>query len=272
MRYLGVDLAWGPRGRTGLALVTADGTLTEATRAGGDDEILAWLAARAHGPCLVAFDAPVTVRNRSGSRRCERLVGRYFGASHASCHPVSRARPLFADGGRALRLARTLDLDLDLDPDPAAAGPRRAVEVYPHPAIVSLAGLPSIIRYKRKPGRDLAFLRSEMIRLLAVIESLAGHPAPVRVRGCPDWERLRRSVTAAAAKADLARAEDAVDAVVCASIARIAVACPGEVRLLGTAADGRILTPVTAAVAARIDADGTACAWHPPAAEMRSLP
>jgi predicted RNase H-like nuclease len=261
VRYLGVDLAWGSRGRTGLALVTADGTLTEATRADGDDEILAWLAARAHGPCLVAFDAPVIVRNRSGSRRCERLVGRYFGASHASCHPVSRASPLFADGGRALRLARALDLDSD----PAAASPRRAVEVYPHPAIVSLAGLPSIIRYKRKPGRDLAFLRAEMIRLLAVIESLAGHPAPVSVRGCPDWERLRQSVTAAAAKADLARAEDAVDAVMCASIARIAAACPGQVRLLGTSADGCILTPVTAAVAARIDADGTACAWHPPA-------
>lgn len=258
MRYVGVDLAWGQRGTTGLALADGRGVLREAVRAGPDAEILAWLARATDGPCLVAIDAPIIVRNATGSRPCERLVGRYFGAYHASCHPASTSRPVFAAGTRAQKLAGALGLEVD----PASTAPRRAVEVYPHPAIVALFGLGSIVRYKAKPGRDLASLRSETLRLLGLLESLRQHPVPLHPHGCADWRRIRAEVAGAVTKAALRRVEDVIDAVVCAYIAAFADARPDRVRVLGDVEHGYILTPVTGPIAARIDADARAAAWQ----------
>lgn len=251
MRYVGVDLAWGQHGLTGLATVDEQGQLLEMTQARTDSEILAWLEPLTARPCLVAIDAPIVVRNAAGSRPCEKLVGRYFGRFGASCHSSNTANPAFAAGTRALRLAEGLGLDID----PGSAAERRAIEVYPHPAIVVLFGLPSVLRYKAKPGRDVALLRTELLRLLAFLEDLDAGEVPLRVHDCAAWRQVRRSVEVSAAKAALGRVEDSIDAVVCAYIARLADACPGRVRVLGTVSDGYILTPVTPSIAARIDAD-----------------
>jgi predicted RNase H-like nuclease len=251
VRYIGVDLAWGPNGRTGLADVDGQGRLADAIQVHADAEIRAWLAPRVAESCLVAIDAPFVVRNATGSRRCERLVGRYFGAYHASCHAANTSNPLFAGGTRALRLAQALNLDID--PDSTAS--RRAIEVYPHPAIVALFDLPSIVRYKNKPGRDLRQLRTEMLRLITLVESLEDASVPLQVRDSPAWHQIRRSVETAASKADLGRVEDSLDAVVCAYIAILADLCRNSVRVLGTLDDGYVVTPVTARLAAQIDAD-----------------
>lgn len=252
MRFAGVDLAWGQRADTGLAVVDGQGRLLAASQVRTDEEILAWLAPATAGPCLVAFDAPLIVRNPSGSRACERLLGSYFGAMGACCYPASRASPLFAAGPRALRLSHALGLD----PDPASGASRRAIEVYPHPAIVALFGLPSVLRYKPRPGRDLALLRAELLTLVTLLESLASRPVPLQVAACPDWPLLRQAVASAPTKAALGRVEDTIDAVVCAAVAQLAALCPAEVRVLSGPDGGYIVTPVTPALAARIDAAG----------------
>jgi predicted RNase H-like nuclease len=251
VKYVGVDLAWGQNGMTGLAAVDEHGQLVEVTRARTDGEILAWLEPVTAGPCLVAIDAPIVVRNATGSRPCEKLVGRYFGRYGASCHSSNTANAAFAAGTRALRLTSGLGLDID----PGATAERRAIEVYPHPAIVVLFGLPSVLRYKAKPGRDLALLRGELLRLLAFIETLEAGEVPLRVRDCAAWRQIRQSVEVSATKAALGQVEDSIDAVVCAHIARLADARPGQVRVLGTVSDGYILTPVTPQIAATIDAE-----------------
>lgn len=252
IRFAGVDLAWGQRADTGLAVVDVRGRLLAAAQVRTDAEILAWLAPVTAGPCLVAFDAPLIVRNPAGSRACERLMGSYLGAAGASCYPANTGNPLFAAGPRALRLSQALGLDTD----PAASTPRRAIEVYPHAAIVALFGLPSVLRYKPRPGRGLALLRSELLRLLTLLESLATRPVPVHVEACPDWPRLRHAVRTAPTKAALGRVEDTIDAVVCAAVAQLAAVSPAQVRTLGGADGGYIVTPVSPALAARIDAAG----------------
>jgi predicted RNase H-like nuclease len=251
VRCVGLDLGWSSGGVTGLAALDEDGWLAAVARLHADQEIIDWLAPRTEGPCVVAIDAPIVVRNATSSRRCEKLVGRYFGAYGASCHPANTNRPSFANGTRALRIAEALDLDID----PVSLSDRRAVEVYPHPAIVALFDLPSIVRYKNKPGRSLERLRAEMMRLLDLIESWQDASVPLRVRGAPDWTRIRDVARAAPTKAALRRIEDSVDAIVCAFIALFANARPEAVRVLGTVADGYILTPVTTRIAAQIDAD-----------------
>jgi predicted RNase H-like nuclease len=247
--YAGVDLAWGDRGTTGLAVLDEDGRLRDVTAARSDQDILAWLRRWTAGSCLVAVDAPLIVTNPSGRRVCEALVGRYFGRFHAGCHPSSTARPGFADGGRAHRIARAAGLDVD----PASTASRRAIEVYPHPATVVLFDLPAVLRYKAKAGRDLGLLRAEMLRLVGFLERLAGADVPLQVDASPRWQAIRHAVEHASRKSHLRAVEDSIDAVACAYIAAYADRAPDQVRVLGNARDGYIVTPVTAALAEEID-------------------
>ncbi|WP_237706883.1 DUF429 domain-containing protein [Kribbella flavida] len=242
-------MAWGRRGVTGLAVADATGRLLDAAVRRTDDDILAWLRRWTGGPCFVAFDAPVIVVNPAGHRPCERLISQYFGRYGASCHAANTAGASFVDGSRAVGLVEALDLDLD----PTSTSPRRAAEVYPHPALVALFDLPRVLQYKAKPGRDFHHLRSEMLRLAEYVESLATAPTPLHVKTCDAWHNLRTGLAQATIKADLKRVEDTLDAVVCTYIALYAATNPTEVRYFGDPATGQILTPVTPALAARFD-------------------
>lgn len=212
MRYIGVDLAWGQKGTTGLAVLDEDGTLLDVTSGGSDEDILGWLSPWVEGACLVAIDAPLIVNNPTGHRPCDRLIVRHFGRYQAYCHAVNTSHGSFADGSRALRIAQALELDID----PFSSGARRAVEVYPHPAIVALFGLPRILRYKAKPGRDLDLLRSELLVLIGLLDGLSVAEVPLYAGQHSSWQRIGHAVRSATRKVELARVEDSIDAVVCA--------------------------------------------------------
>jgi len=247
VHFVGVDLAWGQKNLTGLAVLDTTGRLLAATQAKADDEIIDWLTPWTTGPCLVAIDAPIIVNNPTGNRPCESLVNRHFAKYHASCHSANLSKPHFANGTRALRLANALGLTIDAGAD------RRAVEVYPHPAIVVLFDLPKILQYKHKPGRDLDHLRRELLRLLDHLEGLAVASPPLLLRQSADWHRIRRATEQAQRKVDLARVEDSIDAVVCAYVAAYSEANPTAVRTMGDVDTGSILTPVTSDIARQFD-------------------
>jgi predicted RNase H-like nuclease len=237
---VGIDLAWGPHGRTGLAAVTVDGTLTAMDTVATDAEIEQWLSAHTSGACIVAFDAPLVVRNASGMRDCERQVSRRFGSRQASCYPSNRANRNFADGGRAWNLATRLDLDTALKP----AGDRRAIEVYPHAAIVSLFNLPTVLRYKKGRGRTVADRQSELLALLDHVESLSDATPPLRVAASAQWRSSRGVVEDATRPMHLNAIEDAVDAVVCSYVALLMLGDPARVESFGTEEDGAIMVPL----------------------------
>ena len=235
MYYVGVDLAWGERNPTGVAAVDPDGVLRHAGAAGSDDDVLAQVAPFVDGPCVVAFDAPLVVVNPSGNRPCEAALNRDFRRFDAGTHPANTGLAWFADGGRAARLASALQLDLD----PRSTSARKALEVYPHAASVALFGLAKTLKYKQKTGRDVAGLQSELLRLMDFIEGLDD----LTVTGSADWLALRTAVAHATRKSELRRAEDPVDAVLCAYIARYATARPDDVTIYGDPATGCIVTP-----------------------------
>ena len=86
---------------------------------------------------------------------------------------------------------------------------------------MALFRLARTLKYKAKPGRGLEQLKSELLLLMDGLENLAhGREVgvPLLVDG-PEWVELRRQVVAAQRKADLRRAEDPIDAVVCAYVA-----------------------------------------------------
>ena len=86
MHFVGVDLAWGERKPTGLAVLDDGGRLVHVSAAGSDEEIRAALAPYVEGDCLVAIDAPLIVRNATGNR-----PGR--GRAQPRLRPLRRRRP-----------------------------------------------------------------------------------------------------------------------------------------------------------------------------------
>ncbi len=205
--HVGIDLAWGTRSRTGLAVVDDAGRLVASGVVRTDEEIDAWLSAHAPAPLVVAVDAPRVVPNDTGQRVCERDIGRAFGRYGASAYPANRTNPLF-DPPRGQALAQRHGWSLDPD---APVGGERAVclEVYPHAALIGLFELPQRILYKKGPDREVGFAR--LVGLLGSVPELG-------LADSDRWQEIGRLV-AAPARGDLTRIEDEIDAIVCAHVA-----------------------------------------------------
>lgn len=231
MHYIGIDLAWGSKNPTGLAVLDAEGALVHLATVHTDEEIRESLAAYADGPCLAGIDAPLIVTNPTGSRVAEQELNADFRGFEAGAHPSNTGKPEFANGTRGARVARMLGLDMN----PASGRARRAIEVYPHPATVVLFGLTKTLKYKAKPGRTLDSMRSELLTLMGHIERV--------VRTDQTWQALRARVETATRKVDLRHAEDQVDAVVCAYVALFADRFPERVTIYGSFELGYIVTP-----------------------------
>ncbi|WNB86097.1 DUF429 domain-containing protein [Cellulomonas sp. ATA003] len=231
--FVGIDLGWSSGG-TGLAAVDDTGRLTASARVRTDDEIDDWLTAQHGHVAVAAVDAPLVVPNETGQRVAERLIGRTFGAFGASAHTSNRARFGGADA-RAMRLARRFGWDVDPSTSPADATGGVCIEVYPHPAMVGLFGLDYRLDYKkgnaarRSPG---------FAQLVGHLESVPELGLP----GQPRWEELRRTV-AAPRPGDLNRAEDELDAILCAHLAWLWAHRPGDLHVYGDVHEGYIVAP-----------------------------
>jgi predicted RNase H-like nuclease/ppGpp synthetase/RelA/SpoT-type nucleotidyltranferase len=259
--HIGVDLAWGVKRPTGLAVVDASGRLVHLSTVLTDEEILAALAPYAAGECMVAIDAPLIVTNPKGNRPAEAALNRDFAKFDAGAHPANTGKPEFRGIPRGAALCQAMGLDMN----PRSGRKRRAIEVYPHPATVALFRLGRTLKYKNKPGRDLEGLRSELLTLMGLLEGLsaaepplrlaapesdsAGHEPPVTDAADaadatgPGWAELRRRVETATRKSELRVAEDQVDAVVCAYVALFAATRPADTTTYGDFETGYILTP-----------------------------
>ncbi|RYU10180.1 DUF429 domain-containing protein [Nocardioides iriomotensis] len=242
MHFVGLDLAWGTRQPTGVAVLDDDGRLLTIGAVRSDEEILAALGEHVAGPCVVGIDAPLVVTNPTGNRPCEAALNRDFARFDAGAHPANTGKPEFSDVPRGARIAE--HLGLDLDPTlPFTTTDRRAIEVYPHAATVALFRLGRTLKYKNKPGRTLPQLRSALLDLMHRLEGLADAPAPLRLTQHDAWRDLVSMVERAERKSDLRRVEDQVDAVVCAYVALFAVRRPELTTTYGDADTGAIVTP-----------------------------
>lgn len=252
MKFIGVDLAWSLSGGTGLCAIE-DGRVTASARLSTDEEILAWLGPRVQGEVLVAIDAPLIVRNETGQRPCDRLISRCFGAHHAGAYPANRGIRAFREGVRAERLVHALDLDIDPEFEPRT-GVRRAIEVYPHPAVVALFELAVTLKYKAKPNRTIRARSAALAELLRHLEGLIhAHPS-LDVTSAPRWKELATIVADPPSGAALSRAEDEIDAFVCAFVGLYYWAHGTKrCRVAGDVQSGYIVTPVTEDQGARLD-------------------
>ena len=250
MTFVGIDLAWAAKNPTGIAVLDDAGTLVFLGSAKTDDDIVGALQPWSDvDDLVVAFDAPIVVRNDTGTRPAERDLNLDFGPFQAGAHPSNTGKPEFADGQtRAARL--TTRLNLGIAPIAALTRPtvepsphRLAVEVYPHPATVALFRLGRTIKYKQKPGRSLTDLRDGLLRLVKHLETLRTVEPALRLRHNPSWAETVARIRMAETKSALKPAEDEVDAVVCAYVALLGRKRPDRLTAYGSDRDGYILTP-----------------------------
>lgn len=251
VRVIGVDLAWGPRNDSGLCAIE-DGHALASACLREDREIEAWIRRWGNDDVLVAFDAPLIVRNRTGRRPCEGVCASAFAAEHAGPYPANLT--LLRHGVRAARLARRLGLDTA--PDACHRRPlRAAIEVFPHPALVVFLGRAERLPYKARQGRALAVRHGAMGELIGALVEWKRADPPLDVTTSEAWPRLAAAWAARPSGAALKRLEDELDAYVCAYIGRYHLAWAGRRSLtVGDGARGYIVTPVTPRHAALIRA------------------
>ena len=240
---IGLDLAWSRRNLTGGAVIV-DGELVAACSDLTDDaHIVAWVGTwRDEGEaCVVAVDAPLCVPNEAGKRLCETLLGDEWSWAHARPYPSNRG--LFSKFGvRGEDLVRKLGDAYQfveaapLEPTPSG---RFLCEVYPHPALVSMFDLPSILKYKRKAGRSYESCWAELERYQALLIALRDADPPLR-----DPNGFLQSCFSGVKGKALKALEDRLDAVTCAYVAAYLWRHgPAGAIVYGNVAEGHIIVP-----------------------------
>ena len=235
---VGLDLAWGMTARTGVAVVASDGHLVASASVVHDPEIRDFLRPYADSIRTAAIDAPLVVKNPSGQRPCERQIGAAFGRFEASAHSSNLGRQYFV-APRGARLAEHFGWDMDPGVRPSPGRPT-CIEVYPHPAMVSLFGLDRTIKYKGRHGRTVIYRQAAFDVLLG---HMATHLTTLRLADHPRWSALRDIAVHATRPVDLETIEDEIDAIFCAHLAWLWVTAPEGLMVFGDFDAGYIVTP-----------------------------
>lgn len=229
--FLGVDLAWVSKNRTGVALVDNDGRLLASDSVRSDDEIAAWISQHSGSVVVAAVDAPLIVPNDTGRRLGEARVAEAYGKYSAGPYSSSKAIPYF-NPPRAETLARRFGWTTTPENHGSVENPS-CIEVYPHPAMVGLFSLGERILYKKGPRRAEGFAQ-----LVDHFETLTRLHLPSNAR----WLDLRKIVNNPG-PGDLTRIEDELDAILCAHLAWLWHHDPAALEVYGTYEHGYIVAP-----------------------------
>lgn len=243
--FIGIDMAWNIDGRhSGLALMKGDadqvGLTCSPTGANSLEGIVDFVRQHSSADTVVAIDASLVVKNKTGQRPCETAIGRTFGRNHASCHSSNLSRPHATTGMRLVEELEKIGFQHDFDIDQEKTRPGKwVIEVYPHPAMIRLFGLERIISYKKGSAAQrrtgLKTVASHLRKLADGGHGLAMSPFFA--------ELLDRDVEACRGR-NLKHYEDLLDAVFCAYLAWHCWRWGAERNdLFGTLAEGYIVVP-----------------------------
>ena len=243
---LGIDAAWTAHHAAGVALVqmsarrqpqllhvarsyaefcqlAAGDKIDWAARVrGSSPELPALLAAcqKICGvlPSVVALDIPLGAQPINGRRTADRLVTKNYITRKAGTHSPTAQRP----GPISLQLFEQLtrsgfEWQHAEVPSQQKKNARVFIEVYPHPAIIELLGLPERLKYKASkvqkywPELDRVQRRLAVVKNLNRLRSALNKQIAGVAQKLPAAQSLQRA-------AQLKGYEDALDAVVCAWI------------------------------------------------------
>jgi histidinol-phosphate phosphatase family protein len=248
-----------------VVISAAGRALTASATLGTDQEILRFIteAIPAGTPGLIAIDAPLSVPNETGGRDCDRLAASVFRRFEAAPYLANRQNLARYGGLRAEAICEQLRcLGFRHDPWLSAKQPtRRVIEVFPHPATVSLFHLQRTLKYKARAKRPYPLRWRELASLREHLVSLAQKEPPLSlpsdIASLPIHGLRGRNFK---------ETEDLLDAFVCAYSALFAWHHGRRgYAVYGDATSGHILIPMTESMWQRIktgrilflDRDGT---------------
>lgn len=245
MYFIGIDLAWSNKNASGIAVIKGSKNKGEVIYSGiihSDKEIIDFINNNIGDKyAFIAIDAPLIVPNKEGRRIAEAEVGKLFRKYNAGAHPANRTRLGSWSGGkiRGEEISKLLEKN-GFKQSPfikKSESSRKFFEVYPHPSMVVLFNLESVLKYKNKPKRDYNFRWLEFKKYQNYLKKLK-NPAII----------IPKEITEKKLKGlrggSLKNYEDRLDAIFCAYIAYYFWLHPEKCKVLGNMKGGYILTPV----------------------------
>ena len=259
MRYVGIDLAWGERNTTAVAVLQGQDDpkagaklIAFAPALLSDADVLGFCAEHDDGGrYVVGIDAPLLVPNQTGRRPCEATLSRCLRSYEAGPHPANRTLIAQSDGTiRGERLAQAfVQRDIPHTPylNTLSTPPRAVFEVFPHPAHVVLFDLAKTLKYKARPDRTRDNRIGEMRRYIAYLSDL--QTAVPSLTLPPDLWNPLATIEGTIKGTDLKIREDVLDAITCAYITLHRTRFGDEKSaVVGDLKEGYIVTPVTDAL------------------------
>ena len=240
VRLIGIDLAWNcEKNGSGIAIGKLEDNrlIVESVRSEVlDPDSIARVVGDTQGIRGVAIDAPLIVRNKTGSRPCEKALNTVYQRFWAGAHPTNLKTPWRSGVALANKLESQNFGHL-------GHGQRRwQIECYPHPAIVELFGLDKRLKYKRKKGMSTDDVRLGQISLAKHLLSLV----EATTLGLDFADVVRPYLEPASidnlAAGKLKQNEDLFDAIVCLYVAGL-YEIDAKSHIFGDTASGYIYVP-----------------------------
>jgi predicted RNase H-like nuclease len=251
MNYIGIDLAWTYRNETGICVINEQGRIVYCESQRFSDETIASIVQNYSGEgAVVAIDAPLIVRNETGSRYCDRaIMSEKIHGRNLSVFTCSRDYMIRTYGGirgeevvkRIQELLPDFTLTYDIN-----AQPHSIIETFPTGIVLGLFPDAFPIKYKIKSKVDIGITKAEMARMIGTLTRLDDYNPPVT-----NVDDFFSEVTdlASMPKKELKSLEDKVDAFLCAYAAYWLSAKTGKI--FGDDQNGFIVLPVEDQVQAR---------------------
>jgi predicted RNase H-like nuclease len=243
--FVGLDLAWSPKNNSAISIAKLKSkSVAELVfwkdKISNDEEIISFINNFIRKEsCLIAIDAPLLVPNKTGRRIAEDILQKLFMKYDASAYPANRKRLGTYGGLRGEKIVSKLE-KIGIKHNPYIK-PRRkcrnVIEVFPHPAIVSIFNLEKILKYKRG---DLSKRLIEYKRYQKLLMSLDNLIPKLKI----NKELLNLDITKLRGN-KLKQYEDLLDSIMCTYIA-FYYWYWGEKKcaVLGDMKHGYIVTPI----------------------------
>lgn len=161
--FIGIDLAWGEKNPSGFSvslLVANKLKIIEIKLLYTIDEIVEEIQKYKAKKVLIGIDAPLLVPNESGNREIEKKFNSDFSKYKISMLPVNQK--ILTKNSQNIRSVQLFKNLSELGFQRNFKEKKVIFEVYPHSTIATLFNNNKILPYKRKKGRDTAFIKEQL--------------------------------------------------------------------------------------------------------------
>ncbi len=161
--YIGIDLAWGEKNPSGFCIATPQKNklkILELKLLYSIDDIIEEILKYSDCKLYIGVDAPLVVPNETGNREIEKEFNKDFASYKISMLPANKKLlTKYSPEIRSVKLYQRLS-ELGFKRD--FSTDKVIFEVYTHSTIAMLWNDHKILPYKRKKGRDTAFIKEQL--------------------------------------------------------------------------------------------------------------